>query len=472
VSPTAWRAVAAGLGVAGLVCLGLAIPASRASGGAPNGSLGTPLWSARRVPTLVGDAAAAQHLQRALDGDVGGVAASCFVVAEGRQPLVAHAPDSALIPASTEKLLTATAALHVLGPDFRYETKVVAAAPPAGGTEPQVWMVGAGDSVLATGDFAAYLQSQPITHNVAVTTRLEPLADAIVNQGVRSIPGGVVGDDARYDAQRYLPSWPPSYRTDPDIGPLGALTVNGGYKLVGGSRLVPVDDPALAAAQTLTQLLQARGVQVGPASAHQPPPAAPATVASVSSPPLRDILTSDLRASNNLTGELLVKELGVRVGGQGTTSAGVRAITSTLQGLGVPTSGLSLVDGSGLDRGDRVSCRTLAGVLDLAAQPAFRTILDALPVAGEQGTLAGRLQGTPLAGKLRAKTGTLSGVGGLAGVLDVGRPLRFALLLNGNLTLAQAMDARERFAVTLATFPDISGDALVPAPAAGTPRTG
>jgi D-alanyl-D-alanine carboxypeptidase/D-alanyl-D-alanine-endopeptidase (penicillin-binding protein 4) len=195
-------------------------------------------------------------------------------------------------------------------------------------------------------------------------------------------------------------------------------------------------------------------------------------VASVSSPPLRDILTSDLRASNNLTGELLVKELGVRVGGQGTTSAGVRAITSTLQGLGVPTSGLSLVDGSGLDRGDRVSCRTLASVLDLAAQPAFRTILDALPVAGEQGTLAGRLQGTPLAGKLRAKTGTLSGVGGLAGVLDVGRPLRFALLLNGNLTLAQAMDARGRFAVTLATFPDISGDALVPAPAAVTPRTG
>src|SRR5260370_1059285 len=141
--------------------------------------------------------------------------------------------------------------------------------------------------------------------------RPEPLADAIVTQGVRSIPGGVVGDDARYDAQRYLPSWPPSYRTDPDIGPLGALTVNGGYKLVGGSRLVPVDDPALAAAQTLTQLLQARGVQVGPASAHQPSPAAPATVASVSSPPLRDILTSDLRASNNLTGELLVKELGV-----------------------------------------------------------------------------------------------------------------------------------------------------------------
>lgn len=463
-SRTAWRAVAAVLGVAALVCLGLAVRGSSASGGTTTGALGTPLWSARRVPTLVGDAAAAQHLQRALDGDVSGVASSCFVVAEGRQPLAAHAPDGALIPASTEKLLTATAALRILGPDFRYETKVVAAAPPAGGAVPEAWLVGAGDSVLATGDYAAYLQSQPFTHDVAVTTPLEPLADAIVARGIRRISGGVVGDDSRYDEQRYVPSWPASYRTDPEIGPLGALTVNGGYRLVGGNRLVPVADPALAAAQTLTQLLEARGVQVGPATAHQHPPAVNATVASVSSAPLRDIVTSDLRASNNLTGELLVKEMGVRAGGQGTTTAGLHAVTSTLQGLGIPTSGLSLVDGSGLDRGNRVSCRTLASVLDLAAQPAFRTVLDALPVAGEQGTLSGRLRGTPLEGKLRAKTGTLTGVGGLAGVLDVGRPLRFALVLNGNLTLVQAMDARDRFAGILATFPDVSGNTLVPVP--------
>jgi D-alanyl-D-alanine carboxypeptidase/D-alanyl-D-alanine-endopeptidase (penicillin-binding protein 4) len=459
--------VAVVLAAAGLACLAVAVRSRDASGGASTGTpLGTPLWSARRVPTMVGDAAAAQHLQRALDVDVSSVASSCFVVAEGRQPLAARAPDAALIPASTEKLLIAAAALRILGPEFHYETKVVAATPPGSGAVPKLWLVGAGDSVLATGDYAFYLQGQPVTRGVAVTTRMESLADAVVAQGVRSIPGGVVGDDARYDAQRYVPSWPVSYRTDPEIGPLGALTVNGGYTLVGGRRLTPVADPALSAAETLTRLLQARGVQVGAAAAHGQPPAGAVTVASVSSPPLRDIVTSDLRASNNMTTELLVKELGVRVSGQGTTTAGVRAVKSALQGLGIPTSGLSLVDGSGLDRGNRVSCRTLARVLDLAAQPGFRTILDALPVAGEQGTLAVRLKGTPLEGKLRAKTGTLTGVGGLAGVLDVGRPLRFALLLNGNLTLTQAMDARERFAGILATFPDVAGTALVPAPAA------
>jgi D-alanyl-D-alanine carboxypeptidase/D-alanyl-D-alanine-endopeptidase (penicillin-binding protein 4) len=467
VRPGAWRLTGAALAVAGLVCAGLALSGGGASGGGSPGPVGTPLWSPRRVPGLVTDAAGAQRLQAALDADVSGITSSCFVVAEGHQALASRAPDTALLPASTEKLLTATAALKVLGPDFHYETKAVAAPAPSGGSVPQLWLVGAGDPVLATADYVAYLQSQPTTRDDVVTTRLEALADGIVSQGVRSIPGGVVGDDSRYDQQRYLPTWEPSYRTEPNIGPLGALTVNGGYKVAGGHP-APVDDPALHAAQTLTQLLQARGVQVGPPKAHQAAPPGATAVASVSSPSLHDILVSDLRASNNLADELLVKELGVRAAGQGTTVAGMHEVAAILQGLGIPTSGLNLVDGSGLDRGNRVRCTTLAQVLDLARQPAFRTVLDGLPVAGESGTLAVRLRGTALAGKLRAKTGSLNGVSGLAGLLDAGRPLRFVVLMNGSLTLAQDMDERERFASTLATFPDAPAG-LVPGPAPPSP---
>ena len=203
----AWRLTGAVLAVAGLVCAGLAVTGGSTGGGRSAGTLGTPLWSPRRVPELVTDAAGAQRLQAALDADVTGLANSCFVVAEGRQALASRAADTALIPASTQKLLTATAALKVLGPDFHYETRAVAAAAPSGGTVPQLWLVGAGDPGLGTAAYVTYLQTQPTTRDDVVTTRLEPLADAIVAAGVRSIPGGIIGDDSRYDQQRYLPTW-------------------------------------------------------------------------------------------------------------------------------------------------------------------------------------------------------------------------------------------------------------------------
>jgi D-alanyl-D-alanine carboxypeptidase/D-alanyl-D-alanine-endopeptidase (penicillin-binding protein 4) len=455
------------LAVAAVACAALAVRSSgAASSTATSAALTTPLWSTRRVPELVVDAVGAQRLQSALDADLSSQPTSCYVVDEGQQPIAAHNADTALVPASTQKLLTATAALAVLGPNFRYQTKAVAPAAPQGGTVDRIWLVGSGDPVLASADFAAYLQANPITHD-DVTTRLETLADGIVAAGVHSVPGGVIGDDSRYDQQRYLPSWSPTYRTDPDVGPLGALTVNGGYRITNG-RPVAVDDPAQYAAATLTQLLQARGVQVGPPTAHQTAPATAATVALVSSPPLRDILVSSLRSSDNLAGELLAKELGVHTANQGTTTAGVQAITTTLAHLGIPTTGVHLVDGSGLDHGNRVPCTTLASALALAGTPTYQPVLDGLPVAGAEGTLAGRLEGTPLAGKLHAKTGSLNGVSGLAGLLDTGRPLRFALLVNGDIPDVATADAvREPFAVILATFPNApTPDALVPAPLA------
>ena len=465
-----WRRISVALGLAAVVCAAFAIPSSgAASGGGTAATLTTPLWSPRRAPELLVDGVGAQRLQASLTTDLAADPGSCFVVSEGHEPLASLNPDTPLLPASTEKLLTATAALVVLGPNFKYETKAVSDQTPTNGTLDRLWLVGSGDPLLATADYTTYLQSQP-EEKGAITTPLATLADAIVAKGVKRIPGGVIGDDSRYDTQRYVPSWPTSYRTDPEIGPLGALTVNGGYQVEGTSRLVPVPDPALYAATELSSLLTARGVQVGPPSAHTKAPSGATDVASVFSPTLHDILVSSLQTSDNLAAELLAKEMGVHTAGQGTTAAGTQVITATLTRLGIPTAGMTLVDASGLDRGDRVSCTTLASVLDLAGSPQFQTVLQGLPVAGQDGTLADRLQGTPLAGRLKAKTGTLNGVSGLAGLLDGGRPLRFALLVNGNVPDKLAAEVvREGFAGILATFPNAPApSALVPAPAAPT----
>ncbi len=464
---TRWRIVSAVLLAVAVACAAVAVLENgAASRGATTATLGTPVWSTRRVPALLVDAVGAQRLQVALDGELQGEPDSCYVVQEGSETIASHNPAMPVVPASTQKLLTSTALLALLGPNFRYDTKVVATAPPVNGTLDRLWLVGSGDPVLSTAAFAADLQLSPETRG-DVTTSMEALATSIVAAGVHSVPGGVIGDDSRYDQQRYVPSWPPSYRTDPQVGPLGALTVNQGYQIVNGA-VTPVADPALFAAQVLTLLLVERGVQVGPPDAHLAAPPGATTIASVESPTLHDIIGSVLRSSDNLGAELFAKEIGYRTAGQGTTTAGVQGVLSILAKLGVPTAGVSLVDGSGLDHDNHVTCQALAAVVNLAATPRFTTILDGLPVAGEDGTLAEQLANTQLAGKLRAKTGTLDGVSALAGLLDAARPLHFAVIANGaDLVTAVAQSGiRDLFAGVLATFPDSPPAAeVVPAPA-------
>src|SRR4051794_30273960 len=436
-------------------------PGSNAEAQAGPGAT-TPLWSVRRVPEPVVEAVGAQHLQAALDAAAPGDG-TCFVVSAGNHTLATHGADTPLIGASTQKILVAAAALSILGPDSTFQTRAVSSGPPADGRVDQLWLVGGGDPVLATRDYASFLQSQPKSKG-DVTTSLEALADAIVAKGVHTIPGGVVGDDARYDEQRYLPTWKDSYRTDGEIGPMSALTVNDGFSTWSPARKVPVDDPTRNAAAELTELLRSRGVQVGaPSTGHAPGDAS--EVASVSSPPLRDVVHSMLSSSDNLTAEMLTKELGVQVSKQGTTEAGVAATTGKLKELGVPLADGALKDGSGLDRGNRVTCGNLVATLTLAQRPEFATLYDGLPVAGRNGTLVGDFVGTPLEGNFRGKTGSLDGVTGLTGVFDLGRRIQFAFLDNGQFSETQGAAIREGIGDVIGRYPDSPPvDALVPAP--------
>lgn len=461
------RAVIFVLALAAGACTVLAVGAGADPSREPTAApLTTPVWSPRRVPQPLVDAVGAQRLQSRLDGELGTVD-SCVVVAtgDGDTVLAAHNPDGVLLPASSEKLFTAVAALQILGAEHRFETTAVAPAAPSDGTVEQLWLVGSGDPVLATPEFAAELATEPFYEGTdVVLTPLADLADAVVAAGVRRIPGGIHGDDSRYEAVRYLPTWRDTYRTDGQIGPLGALTVNDGFTAL-KPKPVPVDDPAVYAAAELTRMLVARGVEVGGSPDHARAPAEAATVASVQSRPLRDIVGGLLRSSDNLSAELLTREMGARTSNEGTTAAGTKAIVTTLGELGVPTEGLTLVDGSGLDRGDQASCAQLIAALDLGERPAFQALWEGLAVAGETGTLRDRFGGTPLQGHLRGKTGSLQGVAALSGLLDVGRPLRFAFLASGAFSEGEGVALRERVASIIAEFPSAPpADALVPGP--------
>ena len=428
---------------------------------ADTNELDTPIWSPRRVPQPLVDAVGAQRLQAELTAATAGLQ-TCFVVDEGGAPIAEQSADVPLVPASTQKLVTSAVALAVLGADTRLETRALAPAAPADGSVERLFLVGGGDPLLMTPEAQAQREEIPELRG-SPTTSLATLADSIVQAGVKRIPGGIVADDSRYEDLRYLPTWKDSYRTEGQVGPLGALTVNGGFDPLRPPE--PVSDPATFAARELERLLEDRGVSVGGSPERGTAPQGAVEVAKVQSPPMSDLVAEDLSTSDNLASELLLREVGLKVSQQGTTAAGVQAATATLAELGLPTTNVTLVDGSGLDRGNRSTCDLLADTLDLGARPEFSTLWSGLAVAGEKGTLIDQIEGA-LTGKVRAKTGSLDNTTGLVGIVDVGRPIRFAFLANGDFTEGAGIGLRGRIAEIISTFPNAPpADQLVPAPA-------
>lgn len=458
---TTRRLLAALLAVTGVVAIAFALRPAAGSSETDRevAHLGTALWSVRRIPHAVTDAAAGQRLHAQLRGRVG-ANAGCFDVHDALGAVTEEAPDRALVPASTLKLLTATAALDRLGPDFRFTTAVTAPDPVRNGTVARLELVGGGDPLLLTPERIAADQADPEFRDLPAS-KLADLADAIVAAGVRRVPGGIVGSDDRYDRTRDLDTWTAS--AGAAIGPVGALTVNDGLAGAAGTG-AEVADPARNAAAELTRLLVARGVEVGAPTSADRAAAGTAEIAKIQSPPLTDVLTEMLSASDNLTAEMLTRELGHQAG-TGTTARGVQVVRDTVAGLGVDLAGATIVDGSGLSRSDVLRCPTLLQTLELTRNPKFAPVADGLAIAGERGTLADRLRGTPLAGNLRAKTGTLSGVAALAGFLTADRPLTFDLIVNGAFGESTAFALREAMATDIAAFGTaFAGDALVPAP--------
>ncbi len=413
--------------------------------------LATPVLSARRVVDElvqpVGEARLADALQP-LAASLG--ESSCLgVVVDGHEVVDVHG-DTPLIPASTLKLLTSSVALDVLGPTHMYKTSVRAAAAPVGGVvNGDLWLVGSGDPLLATQDYVHTFRRPP-----EPATPLETLADKVVAAGVTQVTGRIIGDESRYDAERYVPSWPSRYIRGAEIGPMSALSVNDGFMRNNSFRAAA--NPAESGAQTLADLLAERGVTVVGGVGSGVTPAGTVEITSIDSAPLPAIVGEELRVSDNGTSELMLKEIGYEASGNGATAAGAAAVTSHLRDEGLPVDGLTMIDGSGLDRGNRVTCNLLTSVLDRAGPHSDLT--NDLSIAGETGTLDRRLANTVVAGKVRAKTGTLTGVVGLAGFAEAtdGTEITFAILLNGS-------QSNDGFAIwisllsTLIGYPDVSG---------------
>lgn len=426
-------------------------PAAR-HGASTGATVSAPVVDAARVPAFVSQTVATVRLGQRLDAVVAARNQSCLTVDDGRGPaLYSERPDVPLMPASNLKLLTATAVLSRLSPTERLHTEVRAAHAPVNGViAGDLWLVGAGDPLLATADFAAQAGYQ---HQARPRTPLDDLAAKLAAAGVRQIQGRILGDESRYDTQRVVPTWSPSYLADGEVGPMSALTVNDN-EAQWAPKEVPAPAPATNAATVLAHLLQDRGVQVGGVGAGVAPSAGTTLVAGLDSAPITDVVGVMLTQSDNLAAELLTKELGRRFGGAGSTAAGLGVVRAVLDEQHMPTAGVVMVDGSGLDRSDRATCQVLLKAVEQGGPSG--AIAKGLPIAGSTGTLFRRYGGTPLAGRLRAKTGTLNGAAAFTGWLAAGqsRQVAFSFLINGIGSEAEGHAVEDKVAAALNTYPE------------------
>jgi serine-type D-Ala-D-Ala carboxypeptidase/endopeptidase (penicillin-binding protein 4) len=340
----------------------------------------------------------------------------------GRQ-LWAQGAGRSVPPASTAKLLTALAALTALGPRHQLTTSTRR-------TGNTVYLVGGGDPTLSLDGPTAASPPYPAPASLAALARRTAARLGHTRRVRLRI------DTSAWSGPRLAPGWKPRYVTEGDVAPPSALELNEG-RLDPDEELSPrSSDPAGQAGDDFEELLRADGVRVVGPVRTAAAPASSRPVAAVRSAQVDQLVQRMLTVSDDDLAEALGREVAIADGYAPTFAGAAAAVTARAAALGIPTEGLSLHDTSGLSRLDRISPRTLTAVLRLAAgrdRATLQSMLEGLPVAGLTGTLAERYLERPTssaAGVLRAKTGTLSGVNALSGlVLDrEGRLLAFAFL--------------------------------------------
>jgi len=329
-----------------------------------------------------------------------------------------------LQPASTNKTLTSAAALLALDRNARVTTRVVAANRP--GT---IVLVGGGDPTLsgaAPGQDTWY-------HNAP---RLSDLADQVRRSGVT--PTAVEVNTSLFTGPTFAPGWDPADIDGGDIAPIESVMLDAG-------RIQPATDesrrsptPALDAGHALAAALGVDQQHV--TVTNQAVDTGARQLAAVQSAPLIDRLNEMMNVSDNVMAECIAREVAASMQRPLSFTGAVAAVTTRLGAAHIDTGSAILRDASGLSVDDRLTANTLDAVVQAAAgprEPKLRPLLDLLPIAGGSGTLSDRfIAGTPAgagpAGWLRAKTGSLTAVNALAGVVTdrSGRVLTFALISN------------------------------------------
>ncbi|MFJ7592541.1 D-alanyl-D-alanine carboxypeptidase/D-alanyl-D-alanine-endopeptidase [Streptomyces sp. NPDC097617] len=395
--------------------------------------------SAPAAPASAGGLAAALKPLLA-DPALGTVRTASVVDTATGQVLYESGARDVMTPASTVKIATAAAVLAALGPEHRIRTTVAPGAAPG-----QIVLVGGGDPSLTAK------KKSPAGSGGSLVALAADTAQALKAAGTDTVT--LAYDDSLYAGPARHP-----IGVNPNIAPVTALTADEGRPDESTSGPVQRSEgPSEDAARAFRTLLAERGIKVTGEPARAKAAAGVQPLAVTLSTPIAGLVERMLTNSDNDIAEALARQTALASGRPASFDGAEKAVTDRLTSLGVDTTGSRFADGSGLNRADRLSAGLLTGLLAKAAdpqRPELRPVLTGLPVAGFTGTLKARnAGGSPAAGLLRAKTGTLTGVNSLSGtVVDPsGRLLAFAFLTANSPGPEGAEKALDKLAAAVAS---------------------
>lgn len=388
--------------------------------------------------------------------------------------------DQEFMPASNFKLLVGSTALKILGTGFAYTTSVASDGPPQNGViAGNVYLQGGGDALLTAKD-------------------LDAAAAAVAAQGVTSLSGSVVTDATHFDAVRYGYGWswddlpfyyapvitaleledgvihmyfspgaaagePAPITIQPSTGAFtldnrlvtgppkskdtselvrpwdepATIRITGSYPAgakMSGDVHPAVPDPQSYAGDVFAKALAAHGVAAGGPVQSGKTPAGATILWSKHSEAMPQLLADFWYPSDNLMGEMFLKELGFRLkGAPGTAANGAAMENQYLKSAGIDPATVSISDGSGLSQYDRITPRDLLLILQNDwNSPNRDVVLNALPVAGVRGSLKSSYKGTAAEHNVFAKTGSISHVRTISGYVKTRThgPVTFSFMIN------------------------------------------
>ena len=417
-------------------------------------------------------------------------------------------PRTLLVPASTAKLVSLASAADAVGWDYRYETVVRASAPIIDGTiQGDLLVVGSGDPSIggrAGGQLSIWVDAlkaqglrridgRVIGDDDAVEEPRPQLAWAWDDLGyttgalfgalnlaenrmeITVNPGQALDYQPTFSmepaawsrplrnrtvtgpAQSPLQLWPEQRPGEPFLTIAGSIPIG-----APPARLqISVGNPTAWFASVFRAALISGGIEVtGEAYdvddvAQRPEWSRASVLYTHRSAALAEIAQPMLKNSINLYGEAVLR-LNAAKGVLATNDAALAGLRARMTAWGIPPDAWQIIDGSGLSRRDAIAAEALVTILQrMHDSSGASPWMTALPVAGRDGTLAGRMTGTPAEGNVRAKTGTMSNIRTLAGYVRTrdGEHLAFAILAdNFEGAGADATGAIDRIAIRLATF--------------------
>ncbi|HXT18534.1 MAG TPA: D-alanyl-D-alanine carboxypeptidase/D-alanyl-D-alanine-endopeptidase [Gemmatimonadaceae bacterium] len=416
--------------------------------------------------------------------------------------LYARNAGKLFMPASNMKLLTTSTILTQLGPDYRYRTSFAARGPVNGGTlDGDLLVVGRGDPSVSDHMMGDAMKPLRLIADSLAARGIRRIAGHVLPYG-DAFPGEVFGYGWTYDDFEDSYSAPidellfnegfseihvrgADHEGDPAHVEMRPARSVPALRADVHTAAAPVRDSARARSrmlsarkdsttwdEVLTGQIPARDTAVLEVTHHDPGRAYVAafrealrdrgitiddgatdtlarieTLATLSSPPLSEILEACLKPSQNQIAEMLFRTIALERFGAGRTDSAAAAVRAQIGAWGAPASEAIVRDGSGLSRYDYVTPRTLVRILDaMRRAPTFKVFYDALPIAGVDGTIRSRMKGTPAENNVHAKTGTVAQSRSLSGYVTTadGHLLIFSFLSNNftvpNRTIERVQD--------------------------------